>query len=45
MNAWLPNRALLWLVAIGELMHMLDTTIVDTALPSMARRGESPRDA
>ena len=39
-----PNpRALLWLVAIGFFMQTLDSTIVNTALPSMARSlGESP---
>ena len=36
-------RALLWLVAIGFFMQTLDSTIVNTALPSMARSlGESP---
>lgn len=36
-------RALLWLVAIGFFMQALDSTIVNTALPSMARNlGESP---
>lgn len=36
-------RALLWLVAIGFFMQSLDSTIVNTALPSMARSlGESP---
>jgi EmrB/QacA subfamily drug resistance transporter len=34
---------LLWLVAIGFFMQTLDSTIVNTALPSMARSlGESP---
>ncbi|MGI4900656.1 MAG: multidrug transporter subunit MdtD [Janthinobacterium lividum] len=34
---------MLWLVAIGFFMQTLDTTIVNTALPSMARSlGESP---
>lgn len=34
---------LLWLVAIGLFMLLLDTTIVSTALPTMARSlGESP---
>ncbi|MDR2127722.1 MAG: multidrug transporter subunit MdtD [Burkholderiaceae bacterium] len=40
-----PNasNALLWLVAIGFFMQSLDGTIVNTALPSMARSlGESP---
>jgi len=31
-----PSRALLWLVAVGVFMQMLDSTIVNTALPSMA---------
>ncbi|MDQ8020950.1 MAG: multidrug transporter subunit MdtD [Moraxellaceae bacterium] len=31
------SRPLLWLVAIGLLMQMLDSTIVNTALPSMAK--------
>ncbi len=35
--------ALLWLVAIAVFVRMLDTTIVDTALPAMAAGpGESP---
>jgi EmrB/QacA subfamily drug resistance transporter len=37
------NKTLLWLVAIGFFMETLDSTIVNTALPSMARDlGESP---
>lgn len=37
------RKPLLWLVAIAVFMQMLDTTIVNTALPSMARSlGESP---
>lgn len=37
------SRALLWLVAVGFFMQTLDSTIVNTALPSMARSlGESP---
>jgi EmrB/QacA subfamily drug resistance transporter len=37
------SRMLLWLVAIGFFMQTLDTTIVNTALPSIARSlGESP---
>jgi EmrB/QacA subfamily drug resistance transporter len=37
------NRPLLWLVALGVFMQMLDSTIVNTALPSMAAGlGESP---
>ncbi len=42
--ARLPSREpLLWLVAIAVFMQMLDTTIVNTALPAMARSlGESP---
>ncbi len=37
------SRILLWLVAIGFFMQTLDSTIVNTALPSMARSlGESP---
>ncbi|MDB5966383.1 MAG: transporter [Polaromonas sp.] len=36
-------RVLLWLVAIGFFMQTLDATIVNTALPTMARSfGESP---
>ncbi|MDO4682308.1 MAG: multidrug transporter subunit MdtD [Lautropia sp.] len=36
-------RALLWLVALGFFMQALDGTIVNTALPGMARDlGESP---
>ena len=36
-------RLLLWLVAIGFFMQTLDATIVNTALPAMARSlGESP---
>ena len=31
------SRALLWIVAAGFFMQTLDTTIVNTALPSMAR--------
>lgn len=39
-----PNRQLLlWLVAVGFFMETLDSTIVNTALPSMAKSlGESP---
>lgn len=37
------SKALLWLVAIGFFMQTLDTTIVNTAIPSMAKSlGESP---
>jgi len=36
-------RPLLWLVAMGFFMQALDSTIVNTALPAMARSlGESP---
>jgi EmrB/QacA subfamily drug resistance transporter len=36
-------RLLLWLVAVGFFMQTLDSTIVNTALPAMARSlGESP---
>ncbi len=36
-------RPLLWLVALGIFMQMLDSTIVNTALPAMAHDlGESP---
>ena len=36
-------RPMLWLVATAAFMQMLDTTIVNTALPSMAiGLGESP---
>lgn len=41
----IPHRStpLLWLVAVGFFMQTLDSTIVNTALPSMARDlGESP---
>ena len=38
-----PLRPMLWLVAMAVFMQMLDTTIVNTALPSMAASlGESP---
>ncbi len=37
------NRILLWLAAIGFFMQTLDTTIVNTAIPVMAKSlGESP---
>jgi len=36
MTASTQGRALLWLVALGVFMQMLDSTIVNTALPSMA---------
>ncbi|HEY6986655.1 MAG TPA: MFS transporter, partial [Rhodanobacteraceae bacterium] len=37
------SSPLLWLVALGVFMQMLDSTIVNTALPSMAAGlGESP---
>jgi EmrB/QacA subfamily drug resistance transporter len=37
------TSALLWLVAVGFFMQTLDATIVNTALPAMARSlGESP---
>ena len=37
------GRTLLWLVAIGFFMQTLDATIINTALPAMARSlGESP---
>ncbi|WP_423782091.1 MFS transporter, partial [Cupriavidus pauculus] len=36
-------RIMLWVVAVGFFMQTLDSTIVNTALPSMARSlGESP---
>ena len=39
------NTALLWIVASGFFMQTLDTTIVNTALPSMANAlGEQPLD-
>lgn len=39
------HKTLLWLVAIGFFMETLDSTIVNTALPTMARDlGESPLD-
>ncbi len=38
-----PSNALLWLVAVGYFMQTLDTTIVNTALPSIASSlGVSP---
>lgn len=38
-----PHRPLLWLVSLAIFMQMLDSTIVNTALPAMARSlGESP---
>ena len=48
MSKPLPHRPrtssiMLWIVAVGFFMQTLDTTIVNTALPSMARSlGESP---
>lgn len=37
------RRIMLWVVAVGFFMQTLDSTIVNTALPSMARSlGESP---
>jgi EmrB/QacA subfamily drug resistance transporter len=37
------HRPLLWLVSLGIFMQMLDSTIVNTALPAMAHSlGESP---
>lgn len=37
------HKPLLWLVSLGIFMQMLDSTIVNTALPAMARSlGESP---
>src|SRR5207253_3162788 len=37
------RRIMLWVVAIGFFMQTLDSTIVNTALPSMAKSlGESP---
>lgn len=37
------TRWQLWIVAFGFFMQSLDTTIVNTALPSMAKSlGESP---
>jgi EmrB/QacA subfamily drug resistance transporter len=39
------RKAMLWIVFAGFFMQTLDTTIVNTALPSMARSlGESPLD-
>lgn len=36
-------RFMLWVVAVGFFMQTLDSTIVNTALPSMAHSlGESP---
>jgi len=41
--AYKSEKFLLWLVAVGFFMETLDSTIVNTALPSMARAlGESP---
>jgi DHA2 family multidrug resistance protein-like MFS transporter len=37
MNKDLSLKAMLWIVAAGFFMQALDTTIVNTALPSMAR--------
>ena len=38
-----PHKPLLWLVSLAIFMQMLDATIVNTALPSMAHSlGESP---
>ena len=43
MKSTRSDAALLWLVALGVFMQMLDSTIVNTALPSMAAGlGESP---
>ncbi|MGH8847030.1 MAG: MFS transporter, partial [Polaromonas sp.] len=43
MNNKKSDSILLWLVAIGFFMQTLDATIVNTALPAMARSlGESP---
>jgi EmrB/QacA subfamily drug resistance transporter len=43
MSAAQSFRPMLWLVAMAVFMQMLDTTIVNTALPSMAASlGESP---
>lgn len=43
LSSFLKGRSLLWLVAMAVFMQMLDTTIVNTALPAMARDlGESP---
>lgn len=39
----ISSNALLWLVAVGFFMETLDSTIVNTALPSMAKSlGENP---
>ncbi|MGC4244262.1 MAG: MFS transporter, partial [Herbaspirillum sp.] len=37
LNDPVTQRALLWIVASGFFMQTLDTTIVNTALPAMAR--------
>ena len=43
MRASSSSKPLLWLVAVGVFMQMLDSTIVNTALPAMANSlGESP---
>lgn len=43
MQSQKSSNVLLWLVAIGFFMQTLDTTIVNTALPSMAESlHESP---
>lgn len=36
------TRWQLWIVAFGFFMQSLDTTIVNTALPSMAKAGGKP---
>ncbi len=43
MSSTVSRTPLLWLVAIGVFMQMLDSTIVNTALPAMANDlGQSP---
>ena len=38
-----PNRLLPWLVAVAFLMESLDTTVLNTAVPAMARALHEPQ--